>query len=239
MDKNDFENFTQEVSWFVRPADRVELEHRISKNFSPRFIATFPILYHLLLQSTSITRVNITSSKNKESSYYLHTWIDRNGFRCGWLCDTEKIQTEIEILTEHQLLLDEMGGIKETYHYFDAGSEMLTDNQNFIFIKSGLTKGLGDWTDLYDQVCKDEQVKQIDTDDLICFAQEANGNETYYNLNTKQVLLFAADHSFENIEVLKDHSEYTFYTINEITTLVDYVEKLAQQWLQNIIPAED
>lgn len=238
MNEKDFENFKQEVSWFVGQNDSVEIEHIISKTFSPEFINTFPTLYQLLLQSTSILSVGITTSKNKKSNYYLYTWTDKNGFKCGWLCKVEQIHTEIDVLSEHQLLLDEMGGIKETYHHFDTETEMLTDNQNFIFIKSELTKGLGDWIDLYDQVCKDENVKQIDTKDLICFAQEANGNETFYDPNRKQVLLFASDHSFENVEVLKGQPEYTFYTINRVTTFVDYVEAVAQQWLENMITEE-
>lgn len=238
MNEKDFENFKQEVSWFVGQNDSVEIKHIISKTFSPEFIKTFPILYQLLLESTSILSVDITTSKNKKSNYYLYTWTDKNGLKCGWLCKAEQIHTEIDVLSEHQLLLDEMGGIKETYHSFDTETEILTDNQNFIFIKSELTKGLGDWIDLYDQVCKDENVKQIDTKDLICFVQEANGNETFYDSNTKQVLLFATDHSFENVEVLKGQSEYTFYTINRVKTFVDYVEVLAQQWLENIIAKE-
>ncbi|KFF03070.1 hypothetical protein [Chryseobacterium luteum] len=238
MEKNDFENFKQEVSWFVGQNDSVEIRHIISKTFSPELISTFPALYKLLLQSTSILSVDITTSKNKKSNYYLYTWTDRNGLKCGWLCKTEKIQTEIDVIAEHQLLLNEMGGITETYHHFDTEAEMLTDNQNFIFTQSLLTKGLGDWIDLYDQVCKDENVKQTDTKDLICFAEEANGNETFYDPDTKQVLLFAPDHSFENVEVLKGQPEYTFYTINHVTTFVDYVETLARQWLENIITEE-
>jgi len=234
MDIKDFENFKQEVSWFIVKNDNVEIEHINNKNFSLKFIETFPTVYRLLLQSTSILGVTITSSKNKNSNYCLYTWDDKNGLKCGWLCKSEQIQTEIKVLPEHQLLLDEMGGIKETYHRFSTETEILTDNQNFIFIKSLLTKGLGDWIDYYDQICTDEHIKQVDTKDIVCFAGEANGNETFYDPNTKQVLLFAPDHSFENVEVLKDQSEYTFYTINNVTTFVDYVETLAQQWLENI-----
>lgn len=237
--QNDFENFKQEVSWLIGQNDSVEIRPVISKTFSPEFISTFPTLYQLLQQSGSILGVDIVTSKNKKSNYYLYTWTDRDGLKCGWLCKAEHIHSEIDVLSEHQLLLDEMGGISETYHHFDTETEMLTDNQNFIFIKSELTKGLGDWNDLYEQVCTDENVKQMDTTDLICFAVEANGNEVFYDPNTKQVFLFASDHSFENVEVLNGQAEYTFYTINGVTTFVDYVETLAGQWLENVITEDN
>ncbi|MES2775558.1 MAG: hypothetical protein V4722_15385 [Bacteroidota bacterium] len=236
MDNKDFDIFKQEVDWFFKPTDKVDLT--IAKtNFSNTFISSFPTLHTLISQATIL---DIKLRRKDDITYYkLFSWTDKDNLNSGWLCKFETNGRKIEILEEHQLLLDNIGGIQESYKQLDTDKEMLTDNQNFAFIKSECRKGLGDWTKIYDQTCEDEDAKQIKTKDLLCFVGEANGNETFYNLNTKQVLLFASDHCFENVEVLKGQPAYTFYTINGVTTFVDYVETLSQQWLDNIVTADN
>ena len=232
MENNNFDIFTQEVSWFIKPTDKVDLAITKS-NFSDTFSSAFPTLHKLLSQATIL---GVTLTRENEVTYYkLFTWTDKHNLKSGWLCKFETNDSEIEILTEHQLLLKNIGGIQESYKQLDTEKELLTDNQNFVFIKSECRKGLGDWTELYEQTCEDEDAKKINTKNLLCFVVEANGNETFYDLNTHQVFLFASDHCFDNVEVLKGQPEYTFYTINGVTTFVDYAETLAQQWLENIV----
>jgi len=232
MGKIDFEIFKKEAGWHIKSTDLIELT-QISPDFSDNFISTFPTLYKLISQA-SILDILLTRKKGI-NLYKLFTWTDINNLKSGWLCKFETNTNNLKILPEHQLLLNNIGGIQETYRQFDTEDEILTDNQNFLFIKSKCTKGLRDWIKLYGQVCEAENAEQIDTENLVCFVGEANGNETFYDLNTKQVLLFAPDHSFVNIEVLNNQPEYTFYTINGVTTFIDYVETLAQQWLDNIV----
>lgn len=231
MNSIDFDIFKQEISWFIEPMDKVDLATAIP-NFSITFISTFPTLHKLLSQAT-VLEVRLTR-KNNTAYYKLFSWTDKNNLKSGWLCKFETDEQELQILEEHQLLLDNLGGIQESYTQIETENEILTDNQNFIFTKSECRKGLEDWTELYDETCNDEGLEKINTMDLICFASEANGNETFYDLKTKQILLFASDHSFDNVEVLKGQPEYTFYTINGVTTFVNYVEVLAQQWLDNL-----
>jgi hypothetical protein len=232
MGKIDFEIFKKEAGWHIKPTDLIELT-QISPNFSDSFISTFPTLYKLISQASVL---DIILTREKEIILHkLFTWIDVDNLKSGWLCKFEKNTNNFKILPEHQLLLDNIGGIQETYKQLDTENKILTDNQNFLFIKSKCTKGLGDWIKLYSQVCEAENAEQIDTKNLVCFVGEANGNETFYDLNTKQVLLFAPDHCFDNIEVLNNQPEYTFYTINGVTTFIDYAETLAQQWLDNIV----
>jgi len=104
--------------------------------------------------------------------------------------------------------VDNIGGIEESYEEQECETEKLTDNQNFLFIKSECESGFDkDWKDYYSDICEEDNLKPLNTDNLLSFAVEANGNTTYYDLKTKKVLLFATDHCF------------------------DYVEKLAKQWL--------
>ena len=90
------------------------------------------------------------------------------------------------------------------------------------------------WEEYYVELCKNERVQKNITTELVCFATEANGNATYYDLENKQVLLFAPDHSFKNVEILDGQPEYTFYKIEGIETFTDYVEVLSQQWIDII-----
>jgi hypothetical protein len=231
MEGNSFDTFKQQSRWFIKLTDKVELIER-KTNFSDHFISTFPILYKLVSQANIL---DVTLTRKNDTFYYkLFTWTNSDNLKSGWLCKFETTISEIEILLEHQLLLDNIGGIQESYSQFLGEKEMLTDNQNCIFIKSECTKGLGAWAEWYDQASEDHNTKQIETKDLICFVKEANGNRTFYDLKTKQVLLFALDHNFDNVEILKGQPESTFYTINGVKTFVDYVETISQQWLDSI-----
>lgn len=130
MYNNDFENFKQEVGWFVEQNDSVKIGYIISKTFSIKFTDTFPILYKLLLQTTSIFNVNVINAKNISSNYHLYTWTDKNGLKCGWLCKNKQIEPKIELIPEHQLFLDEMGTIEEIYNHFN-NVDILKDERAF------------------------------------------------------------------------------------------------------------
>lgn len=232
MDNNDFDIFKQEISWFIKPTDNIELT-KGELNLSDNFFLTFPTL-HKLVSKARVLDVALTR-QNKRTTYKLLSWTDSENLKSGWLCKFDKEETEIEILPEHQLLVDNIGGIQESYKQLDDEAEMLTDNQNFLFIKSECTKGIGGWDDYYEEMCNEEQKPLIDYKDFVCFVQEANGDVTLYDPKTKEVMLFAHDHCFENVEFLENQPEYTFHKINGITTFIDYTETLAQQWLDNIV----
>ncbi|MBL7787633.1 MAG: hypothetical protein JNM36_17130 [Chitinophagales bacterium] len=83
--------------------------------------------------------------------------------------------------------------------------------------------------------CEEENKPQIDFRTFICFGEEANGNIMLYNKTSKEVMLFAPDHSFVNVEVWENQPEYTFYKIIGAKTFRDYVEKLASEWTNQIL----
>jgi len=93
------------------------------------------------------------------------------------------------------------------------------------------SRGIGDWDYYYDTMCADENCDQIDFSHFLVFAQEANGALTMYDPYTKKVLLFSHDHSFDNVDFMKNQPRYTFHTFKEADTFIDYVERLAAQWL--------
>jgi hypothetical protein len=125
-------------------------------------------------------------------------------------------------------LLKEIGGIQEAYNQPEPS---LTNNQNFLFIKSECTKGIGGWNDYYEMMCEAEGKAQIDFKDFVCFVQEANGAVVLYERSMKEVMLFSHDHSFDNVEFLENQPEYTFHKIRGVETFMDYVKQLAAEWL--------
>lgn len=232
MKNNDFDIFKREISWFIKPTDKIEVT-KTELNFSDNFISTFPTLYKLVSQAR-VLGVTLTR-QNKIINYKLLSWTDNGNLKSGWLCKFDTKETEIEILPEHQLLVDNIGGIQESYKQLETNKEILTDNQNFLFIKSECTKGIGGWDEYYEDMCKDYEKPRIDFKNFICFVQEANGDVTLYDPKTKEVMLFAHDHCFENVEFLESQPEYTFHKINGIINFKDYAETLAHQWLDNIV----
>ncbi|MFV0481629.1 MAG: hypothetical protein ACK5LP_06565 [Campylobacteraceae bacterium] len=228
---NDFEVFKKEVSWFFKATDEFEVKED-SLKCSNNFKQTFPNMCELISHARVL---NITHKRgDKVRDYKLLSW-GEGASVCGWLCKFENGKTRIELLKEHQLLLDNMGGIAASYHQLTYDRELLTNNQTFIFTKSECTRGMEDWIEYYEEVCADEEYEMIETDYLLCFAKDKTGNETLYDLKTSEVFLFASEHDFDNVEVLDNQPEFTFYTINGVTSFVDYAENLAKQWLERFV----
>jgi hypothetical protein len=186
----------------------------------------FPILNSL------INKARVLDVKINADSYQLFSWTTKEGKSCGWLCKVEPANiSDIQILPEHQLLLDNIGGIKESYN---QPEDAFSSNQNFLFIKSECNRGSSYWTEYYHDMCKDENAEPIPVDNLISFVCEANGAQTLYDLQTKQVYLFADDHSFDYVTFMEGQPQYTFHYINGVTHFIDYVEALAGQWINYI-----
>ncbi|MGB0871018.1 MAG: hypothetical protein ACPGSD_15610 [Flavobacteriales bacterium] len=135
------------------------------------------------------------------------------------------------MIQEHELLLRNIGGIRES---FNEPENSFTNNQNFMFIGSECSMGIGDWIDYYSISCEEEGKKQIDHSKLLAFVHEANGALTLYDPVTKKVFLFSHDHCFENVKFMENQPEYTFHTFKSVVTLVDYVEVLGKEWIENI-----
>jgi len=224
--KDNFLKFCSEIPWFFTDTDDVTI-YDVELSFSDRFAPLFPELHKLLLSAES--QLLELNREDEISKFYLFSWENTIGEKSGWLCKIEE-EIQLEIPEELEILIRNMGGIQESYSEIVDDEQRFTDNQNFLFIASELRKGAGLWEEFYLDLCKDENKTPIDTSDLIRIAEEANGNETFFDLKTTQMLIFAPDHDFEYVTVLENQPEYTFYTINEVTTIVDYVETLAKQW---------
>ena len=128
MDKNlDFEAFKEDVSWFLKPNSNIVIKNselRIGEEFK----ATFPKL-NGLIQKARVTNIDIDSQ-----AYTLFAWDNIDNRICGWLNKIEKADSyKCEMIEEHELLLRNIGGIKES---FNQPENSFTNNQNFLFIGS-------------------------------------------------------------------------------------------------------
>lgn len=222
----DFEAFKSDVSWFVSPKSNIELHDRQGIRLSAACRNTFPVLSELI----DLSRQTYLTIDDVE--YVLFAWDSQDGQVCGWLNKQESPDAyTYEFIEEHELLLRNIGGIQES---FNAPEQALSNNQNFLFIGSECTKGIGDWDDYYTMLCTEDGKKEIDHAHLLAFVHEANGALTLYDPKTKKVLLFSHDHSFDNVDFLENQPAYTFHRIHNADTFTDYVEKLARQWKQII-----
>ena len=221
---SDFEDFKSEVSFFIKQNDKIDVttgELTVNKDFEK----IFPSLNKLM------NKARILNVKINSLDYKLYSWTTSDGGSCGWLCKIEPENvSQIEILPEHQLLLDSIGGIKESYNE----PYSFTNNQNFLFTKSKCHRGAEYWTEYYEEMCEEEKVTPMNVENLTSFADEANGGKTLYDLNTKQVYLFSHDHAFDYVTFMPGQPEYTFHYINGVNNFVDYVETLSKQWEEHI-----
>jgi hypothetical protein len=223
----DFEEFKRNISWFVKSQDKIEfLNTDFGFEPSEEFQNTFPKL------SSLVREARILNLKINDQLYRLLSWTNKDNASCGWLNIIEtNIEPAIELIDEHKMLLNEIGGIQESYNQPEPS---LSNNQNFLFIASLCLKGIGGWDSYYDDMCKEYGKPKISYEGFVCFVQEANGDVTVYDPITKAVLLFSHDHCFDNVEFMENQPKYTFHTINGINNFVDYVEKLAEEWINEI-----
>ncbi|WP_347838564.1 hypothetical protein [uncultured Draconibacterium sp.] len=226
MDNNrDFEAFRNDVSWFLKPNSDIvfkDSELMISEEFKK----TFPKLSGLI-QKARVSNVEIDSE-----SYILFAWDNVDNQICGWLNKLELADSyKCEMIEEHELLLRNIGGIKES---FNEPEDSFTNNQNFVFIGSECMRGIGDWDDYYSMMCEDDKCEKIDSSNYLAFVYEANGALTMYEPESKKVFLFSHDHCFDNVEFIENQPEYTFHKFKNVDTFTDYVEELADQWVKFI-----
>lgn len=223
----DFASFTAHILYFIQPDDEVVVTEGVS-HVRPGFCEYFPSLC-TLLQRARILQVKINSDV-----YLLYSWTDRDGQPCGWLCKQEPVDVSfLPVLREHQLLVDSLGGISEIYNGPDGA---YTANQHFLFLKSSCTWFGAGWLDYYLNVCEEENSIPIATDGLIRFTEEVNGTCMCYDIHSRQVMLFSHDHAFSNVTELPGQPACTFYRITGIDSFTDYVEALAAQWLDHLLP---
>ena len=219
---SDFEAFKSDITWFLNSNSKVEFQDQHELRLNEDFRSTFPELTNLIQKSRQ-TFLTIDSI-----DHIIFAWDTKDQQVCGWLNQQETCaEFKCELIVEHELLLRNIGGIRES---FNQPEDSFTNNQNFLFIGSKCSKGIGDWNDYYSTTCEEDEKDQIDYTNFISFVYEANGALTLYEPKTKEVFLFSHDHSFENVEFMENQPEYTFHRFKNARNFTQYVEEMASQW---------
>ena len=221
MENKYIDAFLDCVVWQFKRSDIMTVSKE-EKTLSNIFIETFPKMSFLLRKAIVL---NITLKDNSHFQFFC--WENNNSIG-GWLCRcSEGIDTNIVHL---DILKKEIGTIVESWGFEDVREDVIC-NMNMV-LGDDYQCGIGDLNDYYIESCDYENLQpKIKDEDYIVIAEESNGNLTLCNKDNEKIILFASDHCFDYVTVYDGCPEYTFYTINDVHSLVDYFELVAQQWL--------
>lgn len=226
-----FQAFQKEISWFNYKKEPIEVFEIEKFNLTHKFQNIFPSVTELIDKSQKIG-VEIA-----EKSMILFTW-EIGGEISGWLCQFDK--PKISIIEEHQILIDNIGGIIESFngpHLIEIDdikyNRPLNLNQYFMFVGSLCSDSTKcDWEEPYLKWCEKINVRPIDLSNCVFFTREANGDNFFYDRHTKEIKLFAHDSGYQFIKPVPNQPERSIYTVKGVSKFDEFVELLAKQWLR-------
>jgi hypothetical protein len=221
---SDFDNFKKFKPWLIRQNTPYEL-FPSNLALQDEFINAFPKMARL------ISKGRATGVIFKEQRHLLLTWERKAGGACGWFLKIEDTSgdEDLRLSYKHTLLLHSIGGIIETY---GGVNPAFTQNQNFLFLREKCQCGIGSvWDEFYHIRCQQENAIPVKHDHAIVFAIENANQYTMYDLETEQVLVFVTDPGQDFLQKIPGQPDATFYTLEGAATFTEYVETLAQQWL--------
>jgi hypothetical protein len=106
----DFQEFSSKIHSFNRKNNQVEF-FKISNEFlSNKFMTTFPTTSKLLERSRKV------GFELNDQTYFLFSWNGKNGFICNWLCLLNNGLNNMNLIEEHEILIQSIGGIREYIH---------------------------------------------------------------------------------------------------------------------------
>ena len=222
-----WQSFTEDIPWFLDGNERVvagDLAHPGKWRMPNALARTFPVLTDLL-GSAYTSNVSIGSRH-----YVLFSWEGEHGIS-AWLSPRPSLSPTGELVPAHRDLLTVFGGITERANEPETTwllntNESLTNDEasnDATFIRE------------YDWAFADVPGGiPIDLAAYYSISREANGNNTFCHRRHADVLLFAPDHSFDDVEPLEGCPPYTLYRRHGASTFVDWVEMVAEQWASSL-----
>jgi len=222
-----FQAFRNEIKSFNYKNEPIKVFEIENFFLTKKFEEIFPLASELINKSIK------TGIEFKGKSMILFTWEIENKIS-GWLCQFDK--SKINLIEEHQILIDNIGGIIESFNGPESAeingidyNYSLTLNQDFICVGS-LCLDKPSWLDYYLEWCKEKKVEPIDLSNSVFFTREANGANYFYERKTKEVLLFSYDNAFEFVEPLPNQPERSIYKVKGVENFREFVELIAKQW---------
>ena len=222
-----WQSFVDDVPWFIQPAERAvvgPLRPAGDWRLPVRLEVVFPRLAALLAHAHTS---NVSVGRR---DYVLFSWETHDGITT-WLSPRPSPSSRVDLLPAHSSLLEVFGGIVERSQEPESTwllntNESLTADEashDASFIKAAE----GVWAEVPGGI-------PIDTTAYYSISREANGNTTLCHRRSGEVLLFAQDHSFDDVDVLEGCPPYTLYRRRGGRTFVEWVETVAEQWMSAI-----
>lgn len=226
---DDLSLFIAEAPWFAtdEPPNIVGFSH-LRQPFTAVLAQSFPSLSRLLSLAT------VTDILSGGESYELLAWDFAGDQRGGWLCPSPAARPSTDLFLAHQHLVREFGGISEL---FNGPDTWLSNHEEAL--KNNPPHCDATFIEHFAELLDEGTVWPIDQKDFYAIATEANGNTTLCHRLTGDVVLWAPDHDFDHIVTLAGLPEYTLYRINGAPTFNNWVEAIAEQWLDAITTSAD
>ena len=217
-DVNDWEQFLDEVPWFLSPGESAAIDE--PQPWTRGSVDKLPELSALLAAAT-VTAVSVGSH-----AYELLAW-GPPGARRGWLCHRPHGTGSNAVASVHADFWKLCGGIGERFR------EPVTwwMNQNEVLTIGATALRVADLLDGYLWLWHAEGMKlPIDPDEYYVVAVEANGNLTLAARNDGRLVLFAPDHCFSGVTPLAGSPPYSLMTIDHAPDLTAWIEMCAAAW---------
>jgi len=216
---NDWETFTDCMPWVIDENASIELsDGRDVTKLANAVGSDFPTLANLLRHSTT-TSVSIDTIKHE-----LFAWDSPDYGRIGWLCLAPSSRSDDKTCRKHRQLLQHFGGIVERFNEPDDTLLLNLDSALTNYDASFDATFIDNYSYMFDGEIP------IVLSDFYTLAREANGNTTICHRNDGSVLLFAPDHSFDNLSPLTGCPEFTLYNVDNVSIFTEWVEQIANQW---------
>ena len=218
-----WEAFTEDVPWFLTGNDRVvvgDVAYPGTWRMPNALARTFPRLADLLgSANTSAVSVGVRH-------YVLFSWEGEDGIS-AWLSPRPSPSPRGDVLPAHRDLLTVFGGITERSN--EPETTWLLNTNESLTIEEASNDAT--FVRAYDWAFVEIPGGiPIDLTAYYSISREANGNNTFCHRLGGDVLLFAPDHSFDDVEPLEGCPPYTLYRRRGGGTFVDWVETVARQW---------
>ena len=222
----EWKRFLDAAPWFLKPGQPATVEAtRPPGSWGPRspaFSKLFPVLTECL------NRAAVTPVAVAQVPYVLLTWDRGQDGPCGWLSPAPSAAPSPRLHEDHRVLLGSFGGIVARSN---EPEESWLRNHDAVLTESEAER---DASFLADYAWAFEEAGAAIPTELARFysiAREANGNTTFCDRSSGEIVLFAPDHGFDHVTPYPGCPEYTLYRINGAASFREWVDAVAGQCL--------
>ena len=216
---SDWTLFLDRTPWFLQAGATAEVGEPRPWGRGP--VAGLPTMSALLAAAT------VTPLAVGDRGYELLTWGPADERR-GWLCDPPHEPDGAAVHPRHADLWRVCGGFTEHF----GGPDTWWDNQDQVLTAAATRFAVGEAIDAYAWIWAGDGLEvPIDPAEWYPAAIEASGNLTLVHRTDGRLLLFAPDHSFDDVTPYAGSPDLSLLTLDRAPDLVTWTETCAAAWL--------